>query len=63
MIDSIDRKRDKAGVTQKALCARAGVHETTYSALKAGRRGGNAATITKLAEALQTLIDEREAVE
>lgn len=60
MISKIEQKRISAGVSQKALCAAAGVHETTYSALKAGRRGGNAATFQKLDAALEALKQERE---
>ncbi|MBX3580099.1 MAG: helix-turn-helix transcriptional regulator [Rhizobiaceae bacterium] len=61
MIDEIEARRAAAGVSQKVLCERAGVHPTTYSTLKTGRRAGNVSTVGKLSAALDALIAEREA--
>lgn len=60
-ITSIEQHRNVNGISQRALCRAAGVHETTYSALKAGRRAGNVATINKLNAALDELIAEKNA--
>jgi transcriptional regulator with XRE-family HTH domain len=59
MFSEIETRREMAGIDQKALCARAGIHETTYTARKNGRRGLSEATLVKLDAALRALIDER----
>lgn len=59
-ITNIEQLRTSAGITQRDLCRAAQVHETTYSALKAGRRGGNANTHRKLNAALAELIAEKD---
>lgn len=50
-----------AKISQRALCEAAGVHPTTYSAIKHERSGGQARTIQKLSDALDALIAERAA--
>ncbi|WP_366936191.1 helix-turn-helix transcriptional regulator [uncultured Nitratireductor sp.] len=57
---TIDQDRIAAGITQKALCARADVHPTTYSRAKKGAVGGQVRTLQKLATALDALIHEKE---
>lgn len=59
----IEQRRAKAGIDQKALCAKAGVHEQTYSRLKnrPGTRGAGEATLRALSGALEQLIEERAA--
>lgn len=54
-MQEIDRGRASAGLTQKALCALAGVHPTTYSALMRPGSGrmANSRTLKKLADALE----------
>lgn len=56
----IEDSRRTAKIGQAALCARAGVHPTTYSRLKnrAGRLGASERTLTKLKRALDALIRE-----
>lgn len=61
VITSIEQLRTDAGISQRELCRAAHVHETTYSALKAGRRGGNAKTYRKLNDALDALIAAKNA--
>lgn len=58
-IDEIDRLRSALGVSQKALCDRANVHPTTYSAIKNGRSTGTGATLVRLTTVLQALRRER----
>jgi transcriptional regulator with XRE-family HTH domain len=54
-IEKIDARRAAAGLSIAALCARAGVHPTTYWRWQ--RRGveGNLRTLTRLATALEAL--------
>lgn len=59
MFSEIEKKRVAAGIDQKTLCARAGVHETTYTARKNGRRTISEKTLAKLDAALNSLIDEK----
>lgn len=61
MFLEIETRRAAAGITQKELCARAGIHETTYTARKNGRRGVSEGTLKKLEEALDVLIAEKRA--
>lgn len=49
------------GVSQKDLCARAGVNQTTYSQIKTAKRDGYASTYRKLQSALDELIAEKDA--
>lgn len=58
-INAIEQLRTRAGFSQRDVCRAAEVHPTTYSALKAGRREGNARTYRKLQAALDELIAER----
>lgn len=59
MFSDIEERRLLAGIDQRALCQRAGVHETTYTARKNGRRTLSERTINKLGEALEAMIAER----
>lgn len=59
MFSDIETRRAAAGIEQKVLCARAKVHETTYTARKAERRTVSERTLRKLASALDELIDEK----
>ncbi len=59
---TLDQDRIAAGITQKALCARADVHPTTYSRAKRRVVGGQVLTLQKLAAALEALIEEKERV-
>lgn len=58
----IEKLRDKAGIAQADLCARAQIHPTTYSRqkLRPGRFGASERTITRLKTALDALIQEKE---
>jgi len=58
-IQAIDEERAAAGITQKALCAKAEVHPTTYSRAKRGLVGGQVRTLHRLAAALRCLLDEK----
>ncbi len=62
MFSDIETRRAAAGIDQKTLCERAGVHETTYTARKNGRRTLSERTIKKLDVALIELINEKRAV-
>lgn len=59
----IEKRRAQARIDQKELCAKAGVHEQTYSRLKnrAGPQGASEATMRRLSNALDDLISERAA--
>jgi transcriptional regulator with XRE-family HTH domain len=57
----LDAAREAAGIDQKALCAAAGVHVTTYTAIKNGRSGGTVRTVERLQRALDEIISERAA--
>lgn len=59
MFSEIEQARDAAGIKQSDLCKRAGVHETTYTARKQGRRTLSERTINKLRNALREIIQER----
>ncbi|MFN7010069.1 MAG: helix-turn-helix domain-containing protein [Allorhizobium sp.] len=59
MFSEIEERRRLAGIEQRALCQRAGVHDTTYSARKSGRRTLSERTINKLKLALEALIAEK----
>lgn len=59
MFSQIEERRSRAGIEQRLLCQRAGVHETTYTARKNGRRTLSEKTINKLADALDALLAER----
>lgn len=61
MFSEIEKKRAAAGIDQKTLCARAEVHETTYTARKSGRRTLSEKTLKKLDDALSALIEEKAA--
>ncbi|MGG7535329.1 helix-turn-helix domain-containing protein [Rhizobium sp. 12,4] len=61
MFSDIEARRAAAGIDQKALCHRAGVHQTTYTARKNGRRNVSETTLKKLDEALSALILEKKA--
>ncbi|MBS9720061.1 helix-turn-helix transcriptional regulator [Tianweitania sp. BSSL-BM11] len=60
MISEIEQRRTQAAVSQKDLCARAGVDATTYSQLKRGRRGAMVKTMDKLSRALDQIIKEKD---
>ena len=62
MFEEIEARRILAGIRQKDLCARAKVHQTTFSARKRGRSGMQERNIKKLSAALEQLISEREEV-
>lgn len=51
-LSAIEERRKRVGLTQKALCKLAGVHATTYSVLKNGRRGAYVRTLEKLGKVL-----------
>lgn len=55
MIAEIERERLKLGVEQKALCAAARVHPTTYSRLKRQPGTGRQKTFEDLKAALARL--------
>lgn len=59
LFSEIERRRAAHGIRQSALCKRARVHPTTYSALKSARRGGNVRTLARLDTALDALIAEK----
>lgn len=59
MFQEIDNLRKSKGISQKALCERAGIHETTYFRLKAGHSQGNGKTLHDLRNALDELVSER----
>lgn len=59
MFSEIEARREKAGVQQKELCARAGVHPTRYTARKNGRSGLSERSLKRLSEALDVIIGER----
>jgi len=59
MFSEIEQRRLLAGIDQRALCQRAGVHETTYTARKNGRRTLSERTIIKLGKALEAMIAEK----
>lgn len=59
MFSEIEQAREAAGIKQRDLCERAGVHETTYTARKQGRRTVSERTINKLRDALTAMIRER----
>lgn len=59
MFSEIETRRELAGIDQSELCKRAGVHPTTYTARKNGRTGMREATIARLAEALDALLEEK----
>lgn len=58
---SIETRRETAGIEQKELCQRAGVHHQTYSKLKnrPGAQGATEQTLKKLKTALDALVAER----
>lgn len=60
-IEEIDQARSALKVSQKALCARANVHPTTYTAIKNGRSTGTGATLSRLVESIEALRVERKA--
>jgi len=55
----IDARRREKRFSQKELCRRADIHETTYCRLKKGTLCGNVKTLGALSEALNLLIQER----
>lgn len=59
MFSDIEAKRARAGIPQKELCERAGVHPTRYTARKSGRSGLSERTLKKLEDALEELLRER----
>jgi len=58
---TIEIRRETAGIEQKELCQRAGVHHQTYSKLKnrPGAQGATETTLKKLKTALDDLVAER----
>lgn len=60
---AIELRREELGISQKDLCARAGVNQTTYSQIKTAKRYGNANTYRKLHAALDALIAEKRETE
>ncbi len=54
MIAEIENERRELAIGQKALCAEAGVHPTTYCRLKRAG-GGNSKTLDRLKAALQRI--------
>lgn len=58
---TIDAQRERQGISQKDLCARANVNPTTYSQIKRAKRYGNARTYQKLRAALDELLAEKDA--
>jgi transcriptional regulator with XRE-family HTH domain len=60
-IAEIDERRRAAGISQKDICAAAGIDVSTYSQIKLGHRGALNATIVKLSAALDRLVAERKA--
>jgi len=54
----IEARRREKGFSQKELCQRAAIHETTYCRLKKGELCGNVKTLGALNEALNILIRE-----
>lgn len=57
-IDQIDERRRAAGLTQKELCRRARVNETTYSQVKTKKRDCYMATLQRLTRALDAFEQE-----
>lgn len=56
----IDRRRAAAGIEQKTLARRAGLHPQSYSKLRRSTpRGPTEATLKRLTEALDALIAEK----
>ncbi|MDX2237185.1 MAG: helix-turn-helix domain-containing protein [Hyphomonadaceae bacterium] len=55
----VERARLALDVTRAALCAAAAVSATSYSKAINGRRGIRAATVRKLADALERLAAEK----
>ncbi|WP_392391308.1 helix-turn-helix domain-containing protein [Ochrobactrum sp. 19YEA23] len=55
----LESNRTRLGVTQRALCERAGVHYMTYSSIKNGRQIPNVRTLQKLEQALIAIEQER----
>jgi len=51
--ETIDKQRRLLGLSQRALCAVAGIHYMTYTAIKNGRQVPNMRTIEKLAVGLE----------
>ena len=60
MFSRIEERRSKAGISQKELCARAGLHPTRYTARKNGRSGLGERSLIRLGEALEALIYEKQ---
>lgn len=60
MFPQIEERRLIAGITQKELCIRAGVHPTRYNARKNGRSGLGERSLTRLRDALDELIKEKQ---
>lgn len=58
----IETRRAAAGIDQKLLCQRAGMHAQAYSKLKnrPGKKGATEETLRKLTDALDKLIAEGE---
>lgn len=61
MFSEIEARRLAAGIEQKALCSRAGIHQTTYTARKNGRRTTSEKTLKRLDDALTAMIIEKKA--
>lgn len=59
MFEEIETRRAKAGIDQAELCRRAGIHPTSYTARKSGRRAMRETTLASLKQALDMLIRER----
>lgn len=60
-IDEIDTSRDKAKITRKALCARAGIDADTYTRIAKRRNEPNLRTMRRLRAALEALLEEAKA--
>jgi transcriptional regulator with XRE-family HTH domain len=52
--DRLKDARKRAGLTQKQLAERAGLHEMTVTQYEIGRRSPSLATVARLAAALHT---------
>jgi ribosome-binding protein aMBF1 (putative translation factor) len=58
--DEIDDRRQRHGLTRKALYERAGLHKETWRRTATGRTEPNLRTLRRLSEALDALVNERE---
>jgi len=61
--ETIEKQRCSLGLSQRDLCAAAGIHYMTYTAIKRGRQVPNMRTIEKLEAGLMQLQERQEAHE